>query len=81
MLNDGIPLPTIPFFDLGKSGMTFLDRYIRLDFNPVPHKKMVQHFVAMAFRKFKETFLPRNKAKVTQKEKPLTLPQWLKIDY
>ena len=82
LLNDGIRLPLIePFFNLSSSALTLLDRYMRLDFNPVPIAKGMERLVALLFQHLTRSYSKLAIRRQLRLAQPTTLPKWLKIEY
>ena len=82
MLNDGIRLPLLePFFNLSTSGLTLLDRYIRLDFNPLPINRGMENLVSLLFHQLTKSYSKLRSKRELRHAQPASLPKWLKIEY
>ena len=81
ILNEGFKIPPIGGFDLGKSELTLLPQYVKLDFNPEPIKKMVLPFsLDELARKLIEAYNKVKAVQAVEQMRPTNLPEWLKVE-
>jgi len=81
-LKNGFPIPPLkPFFDLKDSKLTMMNRYILIDFVPIPCEEGLKLLVDLIFEKLNESYFKVKLSRQIMNEKPKNIPGWLKIDY
>jgi hypothetical protein len=80
LLNDGIKIPPVPFFDLSKCTMTLKPRYLFLDIEPEPVKKDFEKHINFAFHKLAGAYKKFSAVSKLRKEKPASMPEWIKVE-
>jgi len=80
LLNDGIRIPPMPFFDLRNCSLTLKPNYMFLDIEPEPVKQDFEKYINLALKKLGESYKKVIAISKLRKERPASMPTWIKID-
>lgn len=81
LLNEGIKLnPLAPLFDLKDSYLSQLDRYLRIDFVPVPQMAGMIKFAEKLLRNVKNSYERILLKEKEDKGEKVVLPSWIKVE-